>query len=110
MNITDISYGLTEIMNLHPVSYNMISDSRRNCIGFIAQEVNEFIPELVSVDNDMYSLNYSGFSPVIVKAIQEQQSQINTLTEQVNTLQNQNELLNNTLSSLMSRIESLESK
>jgi hypothetical protein len=51
-------------------------------LGFIAQDVREVIPELVSVSpggETMLSVNYDGIIPVLTKAIQEQQAQIEGL-------------------------------
>jgi hypothetical protein len=49
-------------------------------IGFIAQDVENIISELVGTDNKgMKSLNYGNMNALIVKAIQEQQKQIEEL-------------------------------
>jgi hypothetical protein len=49
-------------------------------IGFIAQEVEKIVPEVVHTDNEGYkSIDYSKFSPFIIKAIQEQQQLIEQL-------------------------------
>lgn len=50
-------------------------------IGFLAQDVQEIIPEAVVYDNenDKYYLEYNTFIPVIVEAIKEQQMQIEEL-------------------------------
>jgi hypothetical protein len=45
--------------------------------GLIAQEVAETMPELVRSDGDaLLGMNYSEVIPVLVKAIQEQQAEI----------------------------------
>ena len=83
-NIIAIQYGLTEIMSLTPVTYNIIGDETQSPqIGLIAQDVLPTVPEVVSVPTDIdegrYAMNYAGLVPVLIKAIQEQQEIINTL-------------------------------
>jgi hypothetical protein len=53
-------------------------------IGFIAQELKEIFPELVSEMKDGYlAVNYSQFSPILLEAIKEQQSMIEKLQIQL---------------------------
>jgi len=49
-----------------------------NTFGFIAQDVQKVIPELVSYDkeNDIYSMNYSAIIPLLVESTKLQQKQI----------------------------------
>jgi hypothetical protein len=49
-NIDDLEYGLAEILQLRPVSYNWINDSANQGkqFGFIAQEVQEIMPDLIN--------------------------------------------------------------
>lgn len=80
-NIQSLSYGLSEIMALNPVSYEwhtQTDDEQR--MGLIAQEVEEVIPELVTTHATGYkALAYGGFMPIVLNAIQEQQAQIAAL-------------------------------
>jgi len=75
-NIRPVSYGLAQVMQLQPRAYNMI-DSKQEQIGFIAQEVQSILPELVetktnSITNEeRMTLSYGQMSAVLVKAIQE---------------------------------------
>ncbi len=49
-------------------------------IGFIAQELEKVLPELVAKDAEGYlSINYIGLIPVLVEALKEQQTQIEAL-------------------------------
>lgn len=82
-SVNMLKYGLSEVMRLRPVSFLWKDkvDQKIN-LGFIAQEVERITPEVVDVpknDNEFYGLNYSQLVPVLVKAIQEQQSQIEDL-------------------------------
>ncbi|MBK7650880.1 MAG: tail fiber domain-containing protein [Flammeovirgaceae bacterium] len=47
--------------------------------GFIAQEVKEVLPEIVYGEEGQMSLSYGQVSAVLVKAVQEQQKEIEDL-------------------------------
>ena len=73
-NIENINYGLDTVMALRPVLYNWKteSDGSTKSLGFIAQEVEALMPKLVSTDEEgVKSLNTIGMMPVLTKAIQE---------------------------------------
>ena len=86
-NINDINYGLDAVMKLSPKEYDWKKDNRHD-IGFIAQEVEEVIPEIVKdkkhFDKDIKTLDYEKLTAVLIKAVQEQQEQINELKEKLN--------------------------
>jgi len=80
-NIADLSYGLSSVMELRSVFYNY-NDDKDECpkrLGFIAQEVETVLPELVhsnsygKIDGEptLLSLDVTNMVPVLVKAIQE---------------------------------------
>ncbi|MDA8876944.1 tail fiber domain-containing protein [bacterium] len=78
-NIESLKYGLAEVMQLTPVSFNWKNDSAqtRNKIGYIAQDVQKLIPEVVNVgDNEEQTLgmNYGEMVVVLTNAIKEQQA------------------------------------
>jgi len=85
-NIKDIDYGLDTIMKLNPKQYDWKKDDRHD-IGFIAQEVEEVIPEIVKdkkhFDKEIKTLDYEKLTAVLIKAVQEQQQQINELKEKL---------------------------
>jgi hypothetical protein len=61
-------------MQLNPVSYNWRTEApgTPTHTGFIAQQVLPIFPDLVSQGPDgYYSLNYAGFTPYLVKAVQD---------------------------------------
>jgi Chaperone of endosialidase len=81
-NISDITYGLNEILKLRSVEYHMNeeSTSKLKNLGFIAQEAQEVIPESVSeMMGGTLGMDKSSIIPVLVKAIQEQQALITQL-------------------------------
>jgi hypothetical protein len=55
--------------------------------GFIAQEIKNILPDLISGtegEKEYLGLDYNGLLAIAVKAIQEQQAQINELKAQIN--------------------------
>jgi predicted acyltransferase (DUF342 family) len=70
-NIEDIDNGLEKVNSLRGVSYNFINRPDKRRLGFIAQEVEEILPELVINRNDYKLLNYVEIIPVLVEAIKE---------------------------------------
>ena len=77
-------------MELKPVEYFYNhSDSKVKSIGFIAQDVQQIFPELVnkSDDTEMLAIQYVEFAVIAVKAIQEQQIQIEQQTTIINAQQ-----------------------
>jgi hypothetical protein len=58
---------------------------KKTRIGFIAQEVQELFPELVSADqNGLLSIDYVSLIPVIIEVLKDQESQIETLESKIN--------------------------
>jgi hypothetical protein len=87
-NIRATSYGLSEVMQLQPRAYNVIGSDKQE-IGFIAQEVEPLIPELVEsttnsvTGDDRLSLSYGQLSAVLVKAIQELKAELDATKAEV---------------------------
>ena len=109
-NSRTISYGLNTVMNLSPKEYNNVNFPTRNRVGFIPQEVEEFIPEVIfqpEQEGGRYSINYSKFTPVLTKAIQELK---NEKDAEIDELELQNYELQRILSKLEMRIRELEKK
>ena len=80
-NIDDLQYGLEDVMKLKPVTFNWIDKPEKGTkIGFLAQELNMVIKEAVYEDEegktDILGVNYADLVPVLTKAIQEQQIEI----------------------------------
>lgn len=117
-NVKPLSYGLNEILKLETISYNwkenkmdkttIPSNLQDRKIGFSAQQLKTILPEVVQthswvaadeegnykrVENKNLGVYYSDIIPVTVKAIQEQQVQIEDLKKSIEELKKQNELL-----------------
>jgi hypothetical protein len=85
-SIVDIKYGLTALMNTQPRSYKM-NDLDGDYVGFVAQELQEVIPEVVSGDPEkQLGVDYGSLVAVAFKAIQEQQAIITQLQADVAAL------------------------
>jgi hypothetical protein len=70
-------------------------------IGFIAQEIEEIVPELVRTDDaGVKFINYTGLIPVAIQAMQEQQQIIESQKQQIDELRVDIELLNKAVSEL----------
>jgi hypothetical protein len=81
-NIIPIRYGLADLMKLQSVSYDLI-DTHVEQIGFIAQDVQKVVPEVVSVDaKGWYGLSYGNLVALAVKSIQELKTELDDLRRQ----------------------------
>ena len=102
------------MLKLQGVSFNWIDETDHRPgenIGFIAQEVKEILPEIVSgggkdeEGNEIYySIEYATLTPVLVEAIKEQQNAITLLNNENKGLneavKEQQELINKLIEEL----------
>jgi len=93
-SILPIEYGLSEIMQLQPVSF-LYNDTNRKLdsdvpdLGFIAQDVYQIIPNAVSPTGEsVLQLDYKAITATLVKAMQQQQAQIQALQQRISQLEN----------------------
>lgn len=95
---------LQKVMALKPVTYNfsninyspgtslhiLNNSSGKNELGLLAQEVYKLFPETVSKPEDetreLWAIDYSKLTVILIKAIQEQQQEIELLKTQLQTL------------------------
>jgi len=86
-DVTGAARGLEVINELNPVAYNWKKTGQAG-EGLIAQEVLDLVPNAVhqSTDDEMYSMDYSKLVVHLVKAVQEQQTQIDALQSEINLL------------------------
>jgi hypothetical protein len=86
-SIVDIKHGLSAVMNTQPRSYKM-NDLEGDYIGFVAQELQTVIPEVVSGNPErQLGVDYGSLVAVAFKAIQEQQALIQSLTTRITALE-----------------------
>jgi trimeric autotransporter adhesin len=96
-NVTDATPKLEKLNQVRVVNFNLIGDEQKQ-IGVIAQELEQIFPSIVedtpdcdAEGNDLgtvtKSVKYSVFVPMLIKAIQEQQTIIEALTARIETLE-----------------------
>jgi|GEM_PF-2641285 len=111
-NVQDMRYGLKEVMKLRAVNYDMKKGGTPQ-IGFLAQEVQNIIPEVISgregdiEKGETLGLSYGQLLPVLTKAIQEQQKVIEQLQADLET---QNKTTTQLIRELQSEISALKEK
>ncbi len=92
-NISDLSNSLEKTMKLRGVSYQWKDQTKTqdNQIGLIAQEVEEVFPEFVHTNEEgMKAVNYAQLNAVLIEAIKE-------LNSKVESLENENTKLKSSL-------------
>jgi len=83
-NVDEITAGLDVVEGLRPVKFDYIDGEKRQA-GFIAQEVRDVLPDIVTEGPDgMLGMKTDSIIPYLVKAIQEQQKEIEVLKAQLN--------------------------
>jgi hypothetical protein len=102
-NINNLSFDKSAFSKLHPVSYEICDslllnkNQRKNKkavtttkYGFIAQELQELYPQLVSTDEVTGFLKVKPLEliPILVSAIKDQQTQISDLETRLSKLEN----------------------
>jgi len=91
-NIENIENPLGIVLAMHGVKYDMINDKsgsegERKNIGFIAQELETVVPEVVVTGSDGYkSVAYDKLTAVLTEAIKEQQELIESQQSQIDEL------------------------
>jgi len=71
-DIIELEDSLSTVRDLRPVRYGFVANPDEERIGFIAQEIKEYYPEIVSQDNRGYlSMNYALLTPILTKGLQE---------------------------------------
>ena len=80
---------IENIKKLEPVEFQWKKDKTKD-IGFIAEEVKEIFPNLVAYEEDgeISGVQYSKLTTVLVKALQQQQEQIEELKKEIFIIKN----------------------
>lgn len=87
-DIAPLGYGLGAILGLRPISYYLNADHgdpTHQLFGFTAEDMKPVVPELVGLDatGKPNTADYVGLIPVLVRAVQEQQAEIEILKSQL---------------------------
>ena len=98
-NIENTHYGIADIMKIQVRDYNYKTDKNTPQTGFIAQQLYTIFPGAVTVGGEDVSkpwmVDYSKITPLLTKAIQDQQTEIETLKEELNALKAMVKSMNN---------------
>jgi hypothetical protein len=90
-NIQPIADATDKLMDMKPVTHTWIDNPEAPQVhGFIAQEMQEVVPEAVSGDpesDEMMSMDYGRITPVIVAALQDALKEIKELKTRINELE-----------------------
>ena len=103
-NVTTIENALDTVLALRGVRYKWIDKERFGDnfeIGFLAQEVDEVVPEVVQKGGDYWALNSKNLVAVVVEAIKEVWAKVLGHEERLDELEAENE-------ALKARLESVE--
>ena len=85
-SITDIKYGLDTVLNTKPRSYKM-NDLEGDYIGFVAQELQTVIPEVISGEPEkQLGVDYGSLVAVAFKAIQELNAKVEAQAAEIKAL------------------------
>ena len=86
-NITPVENGLDKIMQLKPCTYNLKEDvlagNEELIYGFLAQEVQQVLPELVDSGIGVLTMNYDQIIPLLVEAVKVQQTTIDSMSSRI---------------------------
>ncbi len=86
-NLRPIENVLERVSKSRGVLYDRTDNNAKNNIGFVAQELEEQFPELVSTNPDgTKAVKYQNATAVLFEAVKEQQKQIDSLQEQINNI------------------------
>ena len=86
-NIRPTANGLNELMRIQVSDFNFKSRPGRNETGFIAQQLHTVLPEAVTPGGENpaekpWTVDYGRVTPLLTRAIQQEQAEIDVLKEQ----------------------------
>jgi hypothetical protein len=113
-NIVNTHFGISDLMKIQVRDYVYKADAANTLTtGFIAQELFEIFPNAVTKpanDDKMWSVDYGKVTPLLVKAIQDQQATIEAQQKTNQDQQAQITDLNLKVEKLTKLIESIQNK
>jgi trimeric autotransporter adhesin len=106
-NINPLTGALGKVLQLKGITYDFkkgfvfgegiysvekereLETGRKNKIGFIAQDVEKILPELVKTDesSDLKSVDYIGVIPILVESVKELNQKVETLEDRIAKLE-----------------------
>jgi hypothetical protein len=95
-NIHTIDNAMEKVKNLRGICFEWIYSidfERGRQIGFIAQELEKTLPEVVSKKNGRFTMKYAEINALLVEAIKEQQQQIEGQKKEIESLKSDHDQL-----------------
>ena len=83
-NIVTVDNALEKVNKLRGVYYENTKLQNKKCIGVIAQEIEEILPEVVNNHNDLKSVSYNDIIGVLIESIKELSAEVNELKSKIN--------------------------
>ena len=98
INVVELESSLDKVLSLRGVSFDWnpevvpsLAEEQDRQIGLIAQEVEEVVPEVVSVEKvegqELKSVRYENIVALLIEGMKEQQQQIEDLKQRVSELE-----------------------
>ena len=107
-NIVNTHFGISDLMKIQVRDYVYKADSANTLTtGFIAQELYEIFPNAVTKPakaEDMWGVDYGKVTPLLVKAIQDQQALIEALQAENSSLKAENTSIKSDVDALKSAV------
>ena len=105
--------SLNQVMNMQGVTYHWKTDEFPEKhflndlqIGFIAQEMEKIVPQVVTTDNDGYKgIDYGRLTPLLVESIKEQQKMIGDLQAKNRSLEDEIDQMKTEIKLIMSSLK-----
>jgi len=91
-NINPIQQALEKVCNLEGVTFEWQDKSNHpkgDQLGFIAQDVEDILPEVVDNSGDHYSMQYAPITALLVEAIKQQQDLIEEMNMKISEMEKQ---------------------
>ena len=107
-NITTITNPIDKVKQLRGINFEWNDTKKFESgiqMGFIAQEVEKVIPEVVRIKDGNYAMQYAPLTALLVEAIKEQQKQIESLKIKLEKLNN----IQSDFDNLKAQIEQIKS-
>ena len=91
-DIRPFTDGLDKLLKLNPVYFRYISEDTKERVGFVAQEVEEVVDYMVSINEgreikDLRTVDEAPLTKILVNSIKEQQNIINELIKRIEKLE-----------------------
>ena len=81
-NVEVYTNALETIENLEGVSFTW-KETQKSSIGVIAQQIENFVPELVQTGETHKTVNYNGLIGILIEAVKELSAEVKQLKEKI---------------------------